>query len=457
MAILGNSTTTTSFGDAQADYIRGGIFTAPASGTLGDVWTYMSVDSGSGVTWKCCLYAMSGVNPTTLLATSNQGALGAGSSPGWRRVTWGTAPSVVSGTSYALVLHTGSSTLNIGRSTTGGTGILAADTYSNGALNPFNATHDHNTYLYRIYASIVAANTAPNAPTLVYPIGGEDIEPASGQTFTWTFSDDDTGDTQGAYQIAYKTSAASSYTELSEVTSAAGQHTFAAATFTNGVTYSWKVRTKDQLGELGPYCTAETFDAVTTPGLPTVATPAVNESITTASYSVTWVVTTQYSYQVRRVADDGAGAPDTATVYEDSGEQVSSSLRSHLVTFTVNARDEHVQVRIKATVGGAFSSWASVKVTTAFTPPTTPTIVVTADSTNGLITVVATEGDDPVVSYEDIYLSIESDGTDAIRVAHLNVPETTYTYYAPRAGEDYYFLVRAFSTGGSSADSAWTG
>ena len=83
----------------------------------------------------------------------------------------------------------------------------------------------------------------------------------------------------------------------------------------------------------------------------------------------------------------------------------------------------------------------AVKVTTAFTPPVTPTIVVTADSTNGYITVVATEGDSPVVSYEDIYLSLYSDGTDAIRVAHLNVPETTYTYYAPRATEDYYFMV----------------
>ena len=55
----------------------------------------------------------------------------------------------------------------------------------------------------------------------------------------------------------------------------------------------------------------------------------------------------------------------------------------------------------------------------------TPTIAVTADSTNGYITVLATEGDDPVVSYEDIYLSLYSDGTDAIRVKTLNVPETT--------------------------------
>lgn len=453
---FGRTSTTTTSGTSSANYKYGGKFTLSENAEVSSLWVYCSAAAGGAATCKGLIYADSGGSPAALEGTTAELSVAAGSSALWRELTFAAAVSLTAG-DYWLVVWSGTAYLTLYRDTTGGSHVVDYDIYSAPpAADPFGTPDDTGTRYYCFYAEYEIANQVPNAPTITYPTGGETIELASGQTFTWTFSDPDSGDTQSAYTLRYRVTGATSWTTLSEVVSANSKHTFAGGTFAAG-SWEWQVKTKDQDGDEGAYCSSSTFTAATTPGLPVVVTPAVDETISTASYSCTWVAAAQDDYQVRRVADDGAGSPDTGTIYEDSGT-VNSATRAHTLTFTVNARTEHVQVRVR--VSSVWSSWASVRVLTGFTPPQTPTIVVTANSTSAYISVVATHpapgGGQPTVVSEDIYRSETNSSSDAIRIYTGNTPAATYYDYACASDTDYWYFVRAVGDTGATADSALT-
>ncbi len=105
-------------------------------------------------------------------------------------------------------------------------------------------------------------NQLPNAPTA--PKCEGETNPTQITTFTptfsWTFSDDDATDTQGARQIIVGTTAGG--TDMwnpGENTSSSNSWTYAGSDLTAGVTYHWKVKTWDNHDEVGPYCADQTF------------------------------------------------------------------------------------------------------------------------------------------------------------------------------------------------------
>jgi len=61
--------------------------------------------------------------------------------------------------------------------------------FTAGASSPYNVTYDYLTI------------NLPNAPTLNSPSANYRFNPSASVTFTWTFSDNDTGDSQSAYQL----------------------------------------------------------------------------------------------------------------------------------------------------------------------------------------------------------------------------------------------------------------
>lgn len=219
------------------------------------------------------------------------------------------------------------------------------------------------------------ANTAPSAPTLLTPVGGATIDYTAPQTFDWDFADADAGDSQSAYEFRYRVVGAPSWTSTGWVTSTTTARVVAASTFVAD-DYEWQVRTKDSQGAEGAWSASAFFTAATAPGAPTITAPTNGSTVSSADGSVAWSIPDQDSYQARRVADS-AGSPDTATVYYDTGEVVSTSARTADLTFSVNGRWEHVQVRVKD--GGLWSAWASVRVQVSYTPPLTPTAELTVD------------------------------------------------------------------------------
>jgi hypothetical protein len=392
MGTIGNSSSSyTQTNNADANYKRATRFLCPESGNVATVSLYCSCDSGGAGTWKAVIYADSAGSPGALSGTSAEVSTSAGSSRAWRTATFSSPVAVTAGSYYWIGFISGTGYLNYHvTSGTTGTGKYNADTYSGGAADPFGSATNLSPPTMLIYGTITPANSAPNAPTLTAPATGSSIEYLSQNTFRWTFSDPDSGDTQSAYTLRYKLTSAGSWTTLSEVISPSSSHTFAASTFAAG-TYEWQVKTKDALGSEGPYSASSTFTAAATADVPVITAPSVDEVITAATYSVTWTHPDQDKYQVRTVADDGAGAPDTGTVYQDSTATTDTSARAYTIAFDTNGRTEHVQVRVET--DASWSSWSSVKVSTNYAPPPTATVTLTADSSNGRIAVAGTYGE----------------------------------------------------------------
>ena len=118
-------------------------------------------------------------------------------------------------------------------------------------------------------------NAPPNAPTdplcegLVNPTGVADTLPE----FSWTFSDPDAGDTQGAYQIQVGTDADWSSAEMWDsgwVSDTASLVEYGAAALPlDGTTYYWRVRTRDEHGLTGDWVSTQQFTMDIPPNAPT--------------------------------------------------------------------------------------------------------------------------------------------------------------------------------------------
>lgn len=302
--------------------------------------------------------------------------------------------------------------------------------------------------------SIKTANATPNAPTLVTPISATVIDKDVSNVFDWTFSDPDAGDSQSAYELQYRLVGAGSWTSTGQVTTTTTQRTITGGTLTAG-NYEWQVRTWDALGAVGPFSSSAFFTAAATPATPTITSPTAGSTIASASDTVDWSAPSQTSYQVRKVADS-AGSPDTGTVYYDSGEVVDALSRSAALTFPTNSRWEHIQVRIKAS--GLWSAWASVRVQVSYTPPATPTAVVTANTPSGAVTITATHptptGSQPTITAMDVYRREGSSG-EGFCVAADVAPGGSFIDYAVASGVAYQYRVEDTGDNGTSTFSAW--
>lgn len=235
-------------------------------------------------------------------------------------------------------------------------------------------------------------NKAPNAPPIVGPKNNVVLDRTQQQVFDWDFSDPDAGDSQSQYQRQYRVAGGTTWTVEAAVTSTATQRTDAANFWAAG-DWEWQVRTADAQGVWGPFSASAFFTAADPPAAPSITDPANGATIASESGQVVWSTPSQGSFQVRKVKDN-AGSPDATTIYYDSGEIVSTSARNHGLTFPVNDRTEHIQVRIKSS--GLWSAWASVRVVVSYTPPAVPTFTLSPTPESGLIALTIDNGAWPV-------------------------------------------------------------
>lgn len=299
---------------------------------------------------------------------------------------------------------------------------------------------------------------APNAPMLNSPVSGTYIADDQINTFSWTFSDPDIpfGDTQGGASMRYRVGAGA-WTTITVSTSTAQTHDFAAAFWTSlfGSTVEWQVQTTDVEGLTGPWSASSFFIVSATPASPVVTSPAGGANVN-AIQNIVWTDGNQRSYQIRRVADL-AGAPDLTNIYFDSGEVVDNVTRSVPVSYPVNTRFEHVQIRVRDLTTLLWSAWVDTRVFVTYQVPKVPTIICTGASVDASVTIAITNptptGGFPNILYNDVY-AILNDGT-GIRIA-TGVPNNgTFKYFMAVDNMTYYVV--AFGDNGTSVNSAISG
>lgn len=296
---------------------------------------------------------------------------------------------------------------------------------------------------------VLVPNRAPNAPTLTSPPTGSTLDRAVTQRFALTFSDPDTGDSQSALSIRYRLGAGAWVTVND--TTPNGFHDFAPGFFAAG-SWEWQAQTTDQGSPAltGPLSASSFFTAADSPGVPSITAPTSGSTVN-ATGSVTWSVTTQTSYQVRKVADL-AGAADPTNIYYDTGEVVDTATRTLALTYPVNNRYDHLQVRVKA--AGLWSAWADCRVLVSWTAPMVPTVVCTPNPARASILIAVTNpavtGGAPVTAYNDIEVS--AFGIE-YRAKTLMAPNSTWEWMLPGSGWAYAVRAVAVGTNGTTASS----
>lgn len=302
-------------------------------------------------------------------------------------------------------------------------------------------------------AFTIEHNTAPNPATWVSPASGSTLHRAISQRLDWDFVDADAGDSQSKYDLRYRITGAASWTTTSSTTTST-YHDFAANALAAGE-YEAQVLTYDSTGVAATGWSASlVFTMADAPGAPTITSPTSGSTVATDSGTVAWSVASQTEFQVRKVADN-AGVADTATVYYDSGAVVSSTARDHGLTYPVNSRYEHLQVRVKA--DGLWSSWASIRILVSYTPPAEPTVTLAVVGAN--IEVTGTHptptGSQPTVSSQGVYRRVTSVGGAGERIGTGLAPADVFTDYTPASGVDYEYRVMAIGDNDTSTPSQW--
>jgi hypothetical protein len=225
---------------------------------------------------------------------------------------------------------------------------------------------DGSTYTGTTYSdyATVQTNGTPLAPTLVSPPDASGVNTGGVTRFRWTPGFPTSTDSQSKFTIAFSSDGGTTWTETT-ISNPNAFYDAVAGTFTAGA-WQWRVKVFGSSGIEGPYSTTGHFTAAAASTDLSITYPASGAYMQQAD-RVDWSVADQIAYRVRRVGDNN-GAPNTGTLYFDSGEVDVGGARTLALTFDVNGRAEHVQVQTK-NAAGVWDDWADQPVFVAYTPP----------------------------------------------------------------------------------------
>lgn len=307
------------------------------------------------------------------------------------------------------------------------------------------------TAVIALTVSLLVPDAAPNAPATGAPATGAGVNKDVTQRFTWVFSDPDSGDSQSAFDLRYSSDGGTTWTTISGTTP---NNFLDVAGGTFGVhSYEWQVRTYDSQGLVGPYSSSSFFAAAAGPAGPTITYPTSGATVNQVD-EVIWSYTTQQAFEVRRVADI-AGVADPTTIYSDTLE-VDTTARSLGLTFPVNGRTEHIQVRVES--GGIWSGWTDVTVDVSYTGPPVADVTITTNPDEGNLsltyTTPAPTGSVPPAVYSNIYASTDG-GTTPQRLATMLPISNVWTFQTPASNTDYLFQVGTVAANGVESFTDW--
>ncbi|GAW50623.1 MULTISPECIES: Kelch repeat-containing protein [unclassified Nocardioides] len=305
-------------------------------------------------------------------------------------------------------------------------------------------------------AYVYLQNRPPTAPTLLTLTGGVIVSTAATNRARHAFNDPDAGDSQSKFDWRHRLVGAGTWITGTELSPNPWYDIPAGELVPGG--YERQVLAYDAGGLPAPAWTPSGFFTAGDPPAGPVITYPINGQTFEQLERVDWSVVAQDAYQVRRVADDGAGSPVVDPVgddvYFDTGEVAAPLTRTVPLIFETNNRDEHVQVRVKK--DGLWSDLVDVGGEVSYTRPPVPTYELYTDPSTASLLLMITNptptGDEPAAAYNDVYID---DGAGEERKATALPTNTSWRHWTPVSGRDYSTSVRvvAVAANGTTASS----
>jgi hypothetical protein len=306
-------------------------------------------------------------------------------------------------------------------------------------------------------------NQAPAMAVQTYPVSSLAIDRSVTQRLEWLFQDADVpaGDFQTRYQIRYRPVGNPVWITLPAVVSGNTFNDMIGGTFEESL-YEWEVMVWDKFGVPSLWSSPAIFTAID-PLDPVFVEPLDLELVAGSPFPVSWTFAgTQQAFQVRKLADDD-GEPNPNVPYYNSGIIPSHDIRTIDVPFLVDARREHVQVRVKRL--GGFSPWASVSIHTQFAAPPDALITSVAVSFDEAKITIICENQvdgawaawDPPAVANDLYRKINGQlDSEAIRIASDLPLNFTYEDFRVASYVNYTYQVRARTDENGYSSSPWS-
>jgi uncharacterized repeat protein (TIGR01451 family) len=222
-------------------------------------------------------------------------------------------------------------------------------------------------------------NRTPNAPTGLLTNGATNpTNVATLNTFSWTFSDPDSGDGQSAYQIQLSTDSGFGTTvwDSGKVNSTSSTNVpYGGSTLAqDGLTYYWRVRTWDNSGVSNNGPSAWSANAQFTminnqpPNQPVNSTPATGSYVNNANPAFTWSAFSDpdagNTQQARQVQLRTNGGTYGGAGSQDSGTQAGATNTWTPTTWNLTDGTTYCwHVRVEDN----YSTWSSYSTETCFT------------------------------------------------------------------------------------------
>lgn len=305
----------------------------------------------------------------------------------------------------------------------------------------------------------------PNTPTweatsTPYASGGA-ASVSAALFLDWLFSDADPADVQTSWALSRQIGAgALAYWRASDSTWQAAEVKNAGATssvtlpsgwgLATDATHTYKAKVWDSADTASSY-SAPLAVTPASPVAPTITAPANASTVTADSAALTWTVSEQSAYRVV-VEKAGVQVYDSGYVTSTATSVTPPVTLQDLTSYTYRLQTKNLK--------GLASSQVSTTFNVDYVEPATPTLVVTAMTSLGVIRVAITNptptGGQPALSTQELWRRVVGDTSDGVMVESGLASGATYDDWTPAASTAYQYRVSAKGTNGTSVWSAWT-
>jgi hypothetical protein len=311
---------------------------------------------------------------------------------------------------------------------------------------------------------------APSTPTWASPVNGSAADVAASLVLDWNFIDIDPADTQKDFALSRQVGAGSleywnNTTNLWSGTEVKNALTTSAKTLTatqwsldglaNGASdanHTWKVKVWDSTDAASGYSAG----LVLIPSAkvePSITSPTAAQVINVNTVTVTWTVAQQSAYKLTLATNPGGVA-----VYDSS--KVTSTATSVVIPYTFPDGTGWTINLTTWNTEGLASTTQTRNFTVDIIEPATPTLVVTALPTSGVVRVAIINptpgGGQPAVTSQELSRRQVGDTDDGTRLRTGLASGATVDDWKAVSGVSYAYRVKVYGANGTSTFSAWT-
>lgn len=282
----------------------------------------------------------------------------------------------------------------------------------------------------------------PDAPTIT---PHADFDASTAQTFAWTFSDVNAGDTQSAYQVQIQSAdGLTTLVDTGKVVSNAKTYTLQPNVLVAGSTYRWHAYVWDSHDNPSTPSIWDEF-ATAAPVTVTIAAPTDYAQFDTNSVVVSWTFATsgsatQQSYRVKVINENNQVA------LIDTGNVASTA-----TTYTATGISSNVPYRIEVSAissASVSSPVATTHFTSFFNSPMIAGFSVDVLNEYNLITITnpTPSGSRPATTKNEIYRA-KADSNSYELLATVG-PNGTFQDYYVAGATSYTYYVRSYAANG---------